>query len=87
MEASDGCQAGGHVGAELEGLASSRCTAVWVSHKDLGWCLALAQLQRPWPATNAVPGLWRMQGAGRRSGEGLRQRASGNAKSCGAKPV
>lgn len=81
-----------HAGSQLEALALSMHTKVWVSHKGPGWCLALTHLQKPGLAASAVPGLWRVRGLKgyRRKGEQgggqeSRQLASGNANTCGAK--
>lgn len=78
MEAREGYQARGQAGVQLEGLASSKCIAVWVSRKGQDWCLSLVQLQSSWTLEDA--GSRRKDGGG----AGLRQGASRNAKSHGA---
>lgn len=77
VEAREGYQAWGQVSVQLEGLASSRCIAVWVSSKGQDWCLSLVQLQSSWTLEDA--GSRRKE----RGGAGLRQGALGNAKTTG----
>ena len=81
VEARGGYQARGQAGVQLEGLALSKCTVVWVSRKGQDWCLSLVQLQSSWTLEDA--GSRRKEWGGAR----LRQGAPGSAKSHGAKSV